>query len=156
MRNSMTHWETIFNEHEQLLINKGFDDKSLNSPFRKGILFEELKRNIGMVTSSQYENDATIGFTLKTVGAFNEAEDMVQYHLHYKFDPVKDLLELYQLDVKWGQHQGRYNLNTSYDLPSANDALDRLKREAGLQKSLGKTIKINYPKKIKPRLGRHF
>lgn len=143
--------DKLFTEHAALLNSRHYDENSIGSLHRQGQLLEDLKRNIGLCVHKSGEDEVPIGFSLQTVGAFAGHADMVKFDFHYVYFPKEEELKLNQLDLRWGQHSFSMKLNTSYHLPVAKAAFDRLERETRPAIRQGKPVKIVVPRATKPR-----
>lgn len=143
--------DKLFSEHAALLSSRQYDEKSIGSLYRQGQLLEDLKRNIGLCVHKSSGDEEPVGFSLQAVGAFKGHDDLVKFDFHYIYHPREEELKLNQLDLKWGAHSFTMKLNTSYHLPAAQVAFNRLERETKPAIRQGKPVRIVVPRTNKPR-----
>lgn len=135
----------IYCEHDALLTRKGYDEASLNSPYRKGWMGRELLQYLGRAVVQMFDDPSPTDFTLKTVAFFNEKDndtDIVQYQFNYRFDPEAETLRIYRLDVLWDDKIKKIDLKKNEDLPDAKQAFQMVKDYNQVIEQRNKRIKI--------------
>ena len=143
--------ERLYHDHASLLTSRGFDEHGPNGPFHNPSLLQGLKQNIVFCLRNEDADGLSRGFSLKAAASFNDQEATAVYELHYRYDPLQQDLDLFQVDLTWGVHQSKIKLKTSYELPTAKRIYESLKRETGLLKSRGKPVRLVIPRKINRR-----
>lgn len=140
----MSLFYNLLDEHEALLKKRGYDEESLNSPYKKGWLMNDLKRNLSKAVNEILIDDSPTKFTLKATGFFNDDQDIVNFYLHYLFDPKEGSLEIKTLEMKsiMDRAERKMELKSSYDLPDSCDAL-QLIRGAEIKRKHNGTLNIS-------------
>jgi len=113
----------LLSEHEKLLFHRGYDEKSLNSPFKSGWLVRELKQYLGWAIRQMFWDDSPVDFVLKPVGFFNNEQEIVQFQLKYSFDPATESLSINELVIKYDGLEKAIKLSSNVELPSSHNAI---------------------------------
>jgi hypothetical protein len=120
----MSLFYRLLEEHEQILKSKGYDEKSLNSPDREGLLFKSLRYELSLAFKNSVLDTDRKEFTLNALGFFNDDKDMLVYKLYYSFDPEKNDLQLTKLRLSDTKLFREIPLKSCNDLPAAKDGLE--------------------------------
>ena len=144
---TMSHYYHLLEEQIQLLRNKGYDEKSLNSPDKEGHLFTDLRRNFSAAVHQAWQEGEPVSFTLRTTGFFNDDRDMMHVKLQYLFNPEKNSLELTELELSADKTNRTIKLPSGKDLPHSSAALEMLRQQIKIDRNRIRHIRpAYYPK----------
>ncbi|MVT07737.1 hypothetical protein [Chitinophaga tropicalis] len=125
----MSIYHELYEAHKVLLSDRGFDEQTLSSPNRDGFLFDTLRVQLDQCIREMTLGETKTGFSLLTVGFFNNDKDMVNYRLDYNFDADTLSLDISKLEIRWQGKSKVIKLGANEDLPYASVAFEEFKKE---------------------------
>jgi len=115
----MSLFYQILDEHKNLLLSKGYDETSLNSPDKEGRFIRQLQINLSQAIKDAHNFQETESFDLKATGFFNDDADIVRFKLHYEYNPNDMQLCVKSLEAILDDKTINLELNDNNDLPAA-------------------------------------
>lgn len=144
----------LLEEHTKLIVSRGYDEKSLNSPNYDGLLIKQLGIELSNAIHEAVKLNEPSSFSLEAIGIFGNNNDFLTYRFHYVFDPGCISLEIVRFEIQSGDLRKEIECNSCYELPYSKDALLLLKQDGEFKRkrlSSKKDIesqKINRNRKI--------
>ncbi|MGJ7033303.1 hypothetical protein [Niabella hirudinis] len=119
----MSLFHDLLQEQINLLKEKGYEEKVLNSPYKDGLLFTQLRQEFSNALHESLREDEPATFQIATVGFFNNDKDIVQISFSYEFAPANNNLSLKEIEFIHNDNQRKLNINSPHDIPHYSQAL---------------------------------
>lgn len=129
----MSLFYNILDEQNELLKQKGYDEVSLNSPYKDGWFMRELEISFSLASNEAHRLNEKVEFDIKAIGFFNGDRDIVVFRFHYECDPDNLTLNIKSLSVDMEGKPKKYDLTANEDLPGSKAVYEELKEGARLQ-----------------------
>lgn len=123
----MSLFYNILDQHRNALIEKGYDEKSLNCPNQEGLLLEQLRVNFSNAMNESFRFKEKVEFELHTTAFFNSGE-MVEIYLQYSFDEENDL-QLTKVKYSDGNMEKEVPIKAMGELPFSKEIPALLKQK---------------------------
>ncbi|WP_300601990.1 hypothetical protein [Niabella sp.] len=118
----MSLFYTFLDEQIKLLKEKGYDEKSINSPNTEGVLFSELRRNFSFALHQSYSENNAVDFSIDAIGYFNEHKDVICFKFNYQFDPNKCDLSIKNIELLSASIHCKIPIQSPKDIPHSSEA----------------------------------
>ena len=129
----MSLFYNILEEQKDLLERKGYDELSLNSPYKNGWFMREVEIGFSLASNEASRLNEIVDFDVKAIGFFNNDRDIVVFKFHYECDPNNLTLNIKSLSAELNGKSKEYDLIANEDLPIAKTVYEELKQGARLQ-----------------------
>jgi len=123
----MSLFYRFFDEQINLLKEKGYEEKTTNSPNVEGTLFSEFQRNFSFALHRRYGEDDAVDFSISGIGYFNEHKDVVCFKFNYQFDPNKCDLSIKSIELLSAGKHREILVQSPKDIPHSSQAPERLR-----------------------------
>lgn len=123
----MSLFYTILGQHQDALIDKGYNEQTLNSPNRDGLLLKQLKINFSKAMNESFRFNEKVEFELHATATLKN-NVTVEIYLHYCFDNESDL-QLRNVKYYHGDWVKEVPISILNDLPYSKNILDQLEQK---------------------------
>lgn len=155
----MSLFNNLLDEQIDILKEKGYNEKSINSPDKEGTLFTQLRRNFSGALRESWLEGEPVTFQVPAIGFFNDDADIVLFKLGYEFDLEKNMLAMKTYELISDRLHRKIDILSPKDIPHSAQALSilqdqhlikrkRANRESTIQRNNKKESLDGY----KPRL----
>lgn len=143
----MSIYYDLLQEQINLLKEKGYEEKSINSPDKEGWLFTQLRRNFSDALHQSWLEGEPVAFQIATTGFFNNDKDIVHFRFDYEFNPESNSLSLKEMELVAGPMRRKITIQSSQDIPHSSQALVLIGEQAQLErKRLARYVPVHASK----------
>lgn len=133
--NKMSLFHDLLQEQINLLKEKGFEEKLIDSPYKEGLLFTQLRQEFSNALHQSLREDEPTTFQIATVGFFNNDKDIVHISFSYEFVPANNNLSLKEIEFIHNDNQRKLSINSPQDIPHSSQALLIFTKEVRTQRN---------------------
>lgn len=130
----MSLFYNLLEEQINLLKQKGYEEKSIDSPDKDGWLFIQLHRSFSDALHQSWQEGESVSFKIATTGFFNDNRDIVHFKFGYEFDPERHSLSMKEIDLIADKTHRKIVVQSPEDIPHSSQALLLIKEQAQLQR----------------------
>ena len=134
----------LLEEQISILKQKGYDEKSINSPDREGLLFSQLHQKFSFALHQSFAEKDSIDFEIRATGFYDNHKHIICFKFNYLFNPDTIDLSLVELELLSEGMHTRIPIETINDIPHSSEAPELLQRN---QKPHFKQRKLGYSAK---------
>jgi len=146
----MSLFNHLLDEKQHLLTEKGFDEASLNSPNKAGLLFQQLRQELSDAVRESLRYQEPVDFALKAIGFFNDDKDLVLFNLHFRMDAAAGTLVIPQLDMGYNRRTLTLHFQDPSQLPHSSQAVSLFTKPQLLQRPIKENTPVKKPPTIIP------
>lgn len=118
----------LLEEQINVLKQKGYEEKTINSPDREGLLFSQLHQKFSFAIHQGFAEKEPIDFEILATGFYERHKSIVCFKFNYQFNPDTINLSLVELELLSQGMLSRIPIAMTDDIPHSSEALEILHR----------------------------
>lgn len=130
----MSLFNILLDEQIDILKEKGYDEKSTNSPDKEGLLFTRLHTGFSNALHESWLEGEPVTFEIPAIGVFNGYIDIVLFKLGYEFDLEKSTLAMKTYELISDRLHRKIDILSPKDIPHSSQALKLIGEQVQLQR----------------------
>lgn len=124
----MSPFYNLLEEQISILKQKGYEEKTIKSPDREGLLFLQLHQKFSLALHESFSQKDSIEFEIRATGFYEDHKRIVCFKFNYLFNPDTIDLSLVELELLSQGMISRIPITTADDIPHSSEALEILQR----------------------------